>query len=208
MVVHPSKMDPVKGFRPGSKVVAKAKWSRNRPLQQRRQWVIVTVKDDAVVLFPGGIRVYGYVTRRTNIKCGRRRSSSTSTVVIVGRHWPWSAIEVFAVIGSHRCCCQESHSYERPHHCHAKRQALSSLMRSARRGPGVVIFNTASPEGSVQWTCGGHRSKLAAGGTSGAPAASSAALWHCRHQSWSIGQILAIRLLRVGCGRQRHRFWV
>ena len=63
MVVHPSKMDPVKGFRPGSKVVAKAKWSRNRPLQQRRQWVIVTVKVDVVVLFPGGIRVYGYVTR-------------------------------------------------------------------------------------------------------------------------------------------------
>ncbi len=62
-MVLPSKVGSVKGFRPGSKVVAKAKWSRNHLLQQRRQWVIVTVKDDAVILVPGGIRVYGYVTR-------------------------------------------------------------------------------------------------------------------------------------------------
>ena len=134
MVVHPSKMDPVRGFRPGSKVVAKAKWSRNRPLQQRRQWVIVTVKDDAVVLFPGGIKVYGYVTRRTNIKCGRRRSSSTSTVVIVGHRRPWSTVEVFAVVGSRGRCRQGSHSYGRPHRCHAKKA-------------GVVVLD-AVPKGS------------------------------------------------------------
>ena len=134
-MVLPSKVGSVKGFRPGSKVVAKAKWSRNRPLQQRRQWVIVTIKDDAVVLFPGGIRVYGYVTRRTNIKCGCCRSSSTSTVVIVGHRWPWSTVEVFAVIGSCRRCCQGSRSYERPHRCHAKKA-------------GVVVLDVVSPERS------------------------------------------------------------
>ncbi len=99
-MVLPSKVGSIKGFGPWSKVVAKAKWSRNRPLQQRRQWVIVTVKDDAVVLFPGGIRLYGYVTCRTNIKYGGHRSSSTSTVVIVSHRQPWSTVEVFAVIGS------------------------------------------------------------------------------------------------------------
>ena len=134
MVVHPSKMDPVRGFRPGSKVVAKAKWSRNRPLRQRRQWVIVTLKVDAVVLFPRGIKVCGYITRRTNIKCGRRRSSSTSTVVIVGHCRPWSTVEVFAVVGSRGRCRQGSRSYERPHRCHAKKA-------------GVVVLD-AVPEGS------------------------------------------------------------
>ena len=132
MVVHPSEMDPVRGFRPGSKVVAKAKWSRSRPLQQRRQWVIVTIKDDAVVLFPGGIRVYGYVTHRTNIKCGPHWLSST--VVIVGHRRPWSTVEVFAVVGSRGRCRQGSRSYERPHRCHAKKA-------------GVVVLN-AVPEGS------------------------------------------------------------
>jgi hypothetical protein len=134
-MVLPSKMGSVKGFRPGSKVVAKAKWSRNRPLRQRRQWVIVTVKVDAVVLFPGGIKVYGYVTRQTNIKCGRPWSSSTLTVVIVGHRRPWSMIEVFAVIGSRRRCRQGSRSYKRPHPCHAKKA-------------GVVVLDVVSPEGS------------------------------------------------------------
>jgi len=148
-MVLPSKVGSVKGFKPGSKVVAKAKWSRNRPLQQRRQWVIVTVKDDAVVLFPRGIKVYGYVTRRTNIKCGRRRSSSTSTVVIVSHRRPWSTVKVFAVIGS---CVVDVRGHAPTSVlivATPKRQASSSLMRSVRRGPGVVIFNAASPEGSV-----------------------------------------------------------
>ncbi len=134
-MVLPSKMGSVKGFRPGSKVVAKAKWSRTSPLRQRRQWVIVTIKVDAVVLFLGGIKVYGYITRQTNIKCGRRRSSSTLTVVIVGHRWPWSTVKVFAVIGSRRCCRQGSRSYKRPHCCHAKKA-------------GVVVLDAVSPEGS------------------------------------------------------------
>ena len=86
-----------------------------------------------MVLFPGGIKVYGHITHRTNINCGCRQSTSTSTVVVVGRHWPWSAIVVIAVIGSRCRCCQGSRSCERPHCCH-QRRASSSLTRSIQRG--------------------------------------------------------------------------
>jgi hypothetical protein len=60
------------------------------------------------ILFPGGIKVYEYVTRQeTDIDCGRRRSSSTSTVVIVGincgrRQSP--ALPSSAMVGGRGCC--------------------------------------------------------------------------------------------------------
>ncbi len=59
------------------------------------------------ILFPGGIKVYEYVSRQTDIDCGRRRSSSTSTVVVVGincgrRQLP--ALPSSAMVGGHGCC--------------------------------------------------------------------------------------------------------
>ena len=66
-----------------------------------------------VVLFPRGIKVYGYVTLQTDIDCSHRQSSSASTVVVVGHHrchLSWLAVVVIAVLSGSRARCRLSRS--------------------------------------------------------------------------------------------------
>ena len=110
---------------------------------------------------------------------GMLPAEPTSTVVVVGCHQPWSAIVVIAVIGSCRCCCQGSHSCERPHRCKGGHRLLQC---GQSRGDCPMVMRRSS------------LSKLAAGGALGAPVASAAAFWppelsgprHC--WSWSTGR--------------------
>ena len=134
----------------GSCAATAASIGHHHDVKGESKWVKSRMQNpgQGSILFPGGIKVYEYVIRQeTDIDCGRRRSSSTSTVVVAGincgrRQSPASPSS--AMVGGRGCC--------------RNRQSSSELAPSA--APGIIGFPHIAGYQSIRhaplWTAFGH----------------------------------------------------